>query len=380
MKIAVNARELLKGRMEGIGRYIFETTRQMVLDHPDDEFFFFFDRKYDPSFIFAHNVTPVVIHPQARHPLLWYIWFEIAVPYYLKKYKIDVFYSGDTYLSMKTKVPTLLVCHDVAYKHYPKHIKKIHLNYYENNFAKFHKRADHIVAVSEFTRQDIIKIYDLIPNKVTVGHNASPKGFKPSNSNEQLIIRDRLTGGNPYFIYVGSLHPRKNVVNLIKAFDIFKKQNHTNHKLVLVGRMAWKNEELQEVFATTEHKDDIIFTGHVSNDDLPKYLASAEALTYVSVFEGFGIPILEGMSSGTPVITSNVSSMPEVAGNAALLIDPHDPTSIATGMQRIICEPKLRDSLIAKGYERVKVFSWKKTADHIYKQMNKLNLSPSNAL
>ncbi len=372
MKIAVNARELLKGRMEGIGRYIFETTRQMVLDHPDDKFFFFFDRKYDPSFIFADNVTPVVIYPQARHPLLWYIWFEIAIPYYLKKYKIDVFYSGDTYLSMKTKVPTLLVCHDIAYKHYPNHIKKIHLDYYENNFSKYHHRADHIVAVSEFTRQDIIKLYKLDPNKVSVGHNATPKGFQSASSNEKIKIRKKLTNDKPYFIYVGSLHPRKNVVNLIKAFDLFRKQHNTNHKLILVGRMAWNNEALKEVYNTTEYRDDIIFTGQVSNEELPKYLASADALTYVSVFEGFGIPILEGMSSGTPVITSNVSSMPEVAGDAALLIDPHDPMSIADGMWKIISDKDFKNDLITKGYERVKAFSWQKTADHIYSELKKL--------
>jgi len=372
MKIAINARELLKGRMEGIGRYIFETTRQMVLDHPDDEFFFFFDRKYDASFIFADNITPIIVYPQSRHPLLWYIWFEITIPYYLKKYEIDAFYSGDTYLSMKTKVPTLLVSHDVAYKHYPKYIKKIHLDYYENNFAKFHKKADHIVAVSEFTRQDIIKIYNLNPAKVSVGHNATPLGFLPKTEEEKTSIKNNLTEGCPYFIYVGSLHPRKNVVNLIRAFDKFKKDHQSVHKLVLVGRMAWKNEELQDVFITTEYRNDIIFTGHVSNIKLPKYLAAADALTYVSVFEGFGIPILEGMSSGTPVITSNVSSMPEVAGKAALLIDPHDPNSIAEGMWQIVYNTELRDRLITKGYERVKAFSWKKTADHIYKELEKL--------
>jgi len=372
MKIAINARELLKGRMEGIGRYIFETTRQMVLDHPEDEFYFFFDRKYDPSFIFADNVTPIIVYPQSRHPILWYIWFEIAIPYYLKKYKIDAFYSGDTYLSMKTKVPTLLVCHDVAYKHYPDHIKKIHLDYYENNFAKFHKRADHIVAVSEFTKQDIIRIYNLEEEKITVGHNATPTGFLAKSEEEKTRIKNELTQGNPYFIYVGSLHPRKNVINLIRAFDHFKKTHKTNHKLVLVGRMAWKNEGLQEISNTTEYRDDIIFTGHVSNENLPLYLASADALTYVSVFEGFGIPILEGMSCGVPVITSNVSSMPEVAGDAALLIDPHDPLSISEGMWNIVSNNSLRNDLISKGYERVKIFSWKKTADHIYNQLEKI--------
>lgn len=372
MKIAVNARELLKGRMEGIGRYIYETTKRMVLEHPEDEFYFFFDRAYDPSFIFADNVTPVVVHPQARHPILWYLWFEWGVPYYLKKYNIDVFYSGDTYACMKTSVPTLIVCHDIAYKHYPDHLRKSHKKYYQKNFPNFHKKANHIVAVSNYTKEDIVATYGLQPDKVSIGHNATPTGFAPISDDQKQEVKNDLTDGNPYFIYVGSLHPRKNVVNLIKAFDLFKIENGTNHKLVLVGRMAWKNEALKKTYETTVHRDEIIFTGHITNQQLPKYLAAAEALTYVSVFEGFGIPILEGMSSGTPVITSNVSSMPEVAGDAALLVDPHDPKSIADGMTRIISELKLRKDLISKGKQRTQLFSWDKTADHIYQELKKI--------
>ncbi|MEM9545581.1 MAG: glycosyltransferase family 1 protein [Bacteroidota bacterium] len=369
MRIAVNARELLKGRMEGIGRYIYETSKRMVLDHPEDEFFFFFDRACDSSFIFSENVTPVVVHPQARHPILWYLWFEWSVPYYLKKYNIDVFYSGDTYLSMKTKVSTLIVCHDIAYKLYPNHLRKSHLKYYRNNFPKFHKKADHIVAVSEFTRQDIIQTYNLDPAKVSVAGNATPSGFAPLEEEEKKLVRQELTDGKPYFIYVGSLHPRKNVVKLINAFDQFKKEHKTDHKLVLVGRLAWKNEQLNKTYETTTYRDDIILTGHIMKQQLPRYMASAEALTYVSVLEGFGIPLLEAMSSGTPVITSNVSSMPEVAGDAAILVDPHDPKSIASGMYEIISNEPLKKELVSKGFDRAKEFSWKKTADHIYQEL-----------
>ena len=154
--------------------------------------------------------------------------------------------------------------------------------------------------------------------------------------------------------------------------DLFKIENSTDHKLVLVGRMAWKNEELKKTYETIVHREDIIFTGHISNEQLPRYLAAAEALTYVSVFEGFGIPILEGMSSGTPVITSNVSSMPEVSGDAALLIDPHDPRSIAAGMQEIVSNRELRQELISKGKERAKIFSWSNTSKHIYQELKKI--------
>jgi len=372
MKIAVNARTLLIGRMEGVGRYIYETTKRMVLSHPDDEFFFFFDRPYDDHFIFADNVTPMVVYPPARHPILWHLWFEWSVPYYLKKYNIDVFYSGDTYLSMKTKIPTLLVCHDIAYRHYPNHLRKSHLRYYQNHFPKYHRKADHIVAVSEFTKRDIVDAYGISPDKVSVGYNATPNGFAPTDENQKIEIRTSLTDGKPYFIYIGSLHPRKNVVNLIKAFDLFKTAHQTDHRLVLVGRMAWKNEELQSTHDKIKHKEDIIFTGHLTNNQLPAFLSASDALTYVSVFEGFGIPILEGMSSGVPVITSNVSSMPEVAGDAALLIDPHDPQSIVSGMYEIISNPALRADLIHKGIQRAKEFSWDQTAQHIYGQLSKI--------
>lgn len=372
MKIAVNTRELLKGRMEGIGRYIYETTRQMVLDHPEDEFYFFFDRKFDESFIFAENVTPIVVYPQARHPILWYLWFEWSVPYYLKKYDINVFYSGDTYASMKTNIPTLLVCHDIAYKHYPNHLRASHLAYYQKNFPKFHKKADHIVAVSEYTRKDIIDTYSLAPDKVSIGHNATPKGFSPLNEVQKQTVKDNLTSGAPYFIYVGSLHPRKNVVKLIQAFDKFKKQYSTPHKLVLVGRMAWKNEELKHTYQSTEYRDDIILTSHVSNNNLPKYFGAADALTYVSVFEGFGIPLLEAMSSGTPVLTSNVSSMPEVAGDAAVLVDPHDPQAIVDGMHLIVSDKDLQKELVRKGLRRVQDFSWSKTSNHIYQKLRSI--------
>ena len=358
--------------MEGVSRYIYETTKVLAQIEEVDKLYLFFDRKFDSNFIFSKKVIPVVIPPQARHPILWDIWFEIAVPYYLKKYKIDAFYSGDTYLSLKTAVPTLLVSHDIAYAHYPEHIKKIHLKYYKKYFPKFHKRADHIVAVSEFTRQDIIKTYDLNPDKVSVGYNACPKGFMPLKDNEKQNIRNLISNGKPYFIYVGSLHPRKNVVTLIKAFDQFKKQYNSDEKLVLIGRMAWKNDELKNISNSISCKNDIIFMGQVSHDDLPKYVASSIALTYVSLFEGFGIPILEAMSCDTPVITSDKSSMPEVGGDAAYYVNPNKTESIVKAMHNVSTDDHLRQEMIKKGKKRVNYFSWDNTGNHIYEMLKKI--------
>lgn len=370
MKIGVNCRELLAHRMEGIGRYIHQTTKQMVLDHPEDQFYFFFDRPYDEQFIFADNVTPIVLRPQARHPILWYLWFEHSIPSALKKYEIDVFYSGDTYLSLKTAVPTLLICHDVAYMHYPDHIRWSHLKYYKHYFPKFHRRADHIVAVSEFTRQDVISKYKLPPAKVTVGYNATPPGFKVLSPEEKQTQRAKYAEGKPYFIFVGSLHPRKNLVRLINAFDQFKSQTGSDHKLVLVGRFAWKNKELTEAYKSLQHASDIVITGTI-HEGIQSIIAGSDGLYYVSLFEGFGIPILEGFSSGVPVVTSNISSMPEVAGECAIMINPKDQKAISDTMVDLTKVPYSKEKLeLAK--QRAATFTWKQTADHIYSHISKL--------
>jgi len=370
MNIGVNCRILNASRMEGISRYIHETTKRMVLSHPEDQFFFFFDRPYDEQFIFADNVTPVVIGPQARHPILWYLWFEHSIPAALKKHNVDVFYSGDTYLSLKTKVPTLLVCHDVAYMHYPDHIRWSHLKYYRHYFPQFHEAADHIVAVSEYTRQDIISKYKLAPEKVTVGYNATPPGFNPLSDAEKQVQRDTYASGKPYFIFVGSLHPRKNLVRLVKAFDHFKTQTNSDFKLVLIGRFAWKNKELKATFESLKHAADIIMTGTIHKGIQP-IIAGSDGLYYVSLFEGFGIPILEGFSSGVPVVTSNISSMPEVAGDCAIMVDPTDEKAIANTMVELATVPYCSQKLHA-AQERATTFTWQLTADHIYTHLRRI--------
>jgi len=371
MRIGVNCRELLAHRMEGICRYINETTKRLVLSHPEDEFYFFFDRPYDEQFIYADNVTPVVIGPQARHPILWYLWFEHSLPAALKKYKIDVLYSGDTYLSLKTDVKTLLICHDLAYLHYPSHIRWSHLKYYRHYFPKFHNRADHIVCVSQYTKDDVVAKYGVDPSKVSVGYNATPPGFRGRSEAEKQGQRDIHADGKPYFIFVGSLHPRKNLVRLIKAFDRFKKESDHPHKLVLVGRFAWKNEELQATLHDITCADDIVMKGSI-HEGIQPIVGGSDGLFYISLFEGFGIPILEGFSSKVPVVTSTVSSMPEVAGDCAILVDPTDVKAISTAMERLAIDPPSSDYL-QRAADRAQTFTWQQTADHIYQQLQRLH-------
>jgi len=359
---------LLKHRMEGICRYIHETTRRMVEAHPEDEFIFFFDRPFHPSFIYGPNVTPVVIPPPTRDPILWKIWFDYAIPRALKKYKADVFLSGDTYMSLKTDVPTVLVSHDIAYHHFPEHLPRRVLNYYRKCFPKFHQKAAHIIAVSEFTKQDIIKAYHLDPKKISVAYNAAPEGFSPFSYEEKVRVRNKFSYGKPFFIYVGSIHPRKNIKNMILGFQEFKKKG-SDHNLIILGRKAWNFAEYE---ALMDSRKDIIWLDG-NQIDPREVLPAAEALIYVSLHEGFGIPILEAMRSDIPVITSKVSSMPEVAGDAAILVDPNSVFSIRDGFDHMTSSDEIV-SMIQKSRKQVEKFSWDESAATIYDQIIKVKV------
>ncbi|MBK7806497.1 MAG: glycosyltransferase family 4 protein [Saprospiraceae bacterium] len=365
MRIGVNARLLLSENMEGIPRFTFETTRQMALDHPEDDFILFFDRKVKSNFDFPPNVQKIVIPLQARHPVLWYIWFELLVPLYLKKHQIDVFYSADGYLSLRTGIPTVMVMHDLAYLHFPSHISFATLKFYQYFVPKYLNRADTVIAVSEFVKNDIIARFRLGKNKVKVAYNAVSRKIQIKEVIVPAGIQSELEN-HPYFLYVGALHPRKNIIGLIRGFHHFNATQNGKYRLVLAGRMAWKTDDIKrEIDASC----DVIYIGMISESLKYQLLTKAEAMTYVSWFEGFGIPILEAMSTGCPVITSSVTSMPEVAGDAALLADPSDIGSISNAMQQVTGNVELRSKLIEKGYKRVGEFNWKVSAKIIYKEL-----------
>jgi len=370
MNIAVNTRVLLSHRMEGVSRYIYETTKRIVKLNPQHHFYFLFDRSYDPKFVFEENVNPLIISPPTRHPFLWHCWFEHRLPKVFKKYKIDVFLSPDNFLSLSTDIPTVLVSHDLAYEHFPEQLRFGTKWFYKKNGIRFHQRANKIVAVSQSTKDDIVKTFAIDENKIVVGHNSAPDGFSTITPTEKQQQLDKWTAGQPYFIYVGSIHPRKNIVNLLKAFDHFKESDQSNQQLILVGRKAWKNDKLSSAFDNMKFKDQVQF--HENIPDVRPMMAAATAMVYVSSFEGFGIPILEAFHSSIPVITSNISSMPEVAGDAALLVDPFDPRSIAAAMGKITTDSATAESLIRLGNERKDFFSWDKTSKIISDELNKL--------
>ena len=371
MRIAVNTRLLLKGKLEGIGWFTYQTLERIVRNHPEHEFFFFFDRPYDPSFVFASNVTPVVVHPQARHPVLFYLWFEWSIPFMLRKYKIDLFLSPDGYLSLSTKVPTCVVIHDLAFEHYPDHYVGSHRIYWRHYSPLFARKATRIATVSTFSKGDICKRYGIAPEKVDVVFNGAHDEYRPLSYEEREEVKKQYADGCEYFVFAGAIHPRKNIANLLKGFVAFKKHQRTNMKLVIVGRPAWKYDEVEEMRATMPYKDDVKWVGYMNIDKLSKVIGGAYALVYASLFEGFGIPILEALQCGVPGVVSNTSSMPEVAGDAALLVDPTDPADIADKMHLIYKDEALRARLIRNAPAQVQKFNWDASAKKLWECMMK---------
>ncbi len=370
MRIAINTRMLLPNKLEGIGWYTYEVVRRMVEAHPEHQFIFFFDRAYDPEFVFAPNVEPVVLHPPARHPFLFMIWFDWAIPRALKRHRADLFFSPDGFLSLRTTVPTLLTVHDLAYKHFPHQVSRLDRWYYQRFMPRFMQRAEKIVTVSEATRHDVIES-GIDPGKVSVSYNGANPRFTVQGEEDRQRIREEFTQGEAYFLYVGAIHPRKNVTRLVRAFTRFKATTGQPHRLVLLGRMAWMAEDTRAAIAESAYRDEIIQVGY-QGDDLPAFYSGAEALVYVSLFEGFGIPIVEAMGCETAVITSDRSSMAEVAGDAAILVDPESEGAIAEGMARLVQEPGLRTTLIQRGQERRKQFDWDRTAREVWSLLEEM--------
>lgn len=362
---------MLKDKLEGIGWFTYESLKRIVASHPEHEFFFIFDREHDSGFVFADNVTPVVTGPPARHPLLHYIWYEISIPRALKKINPDIFISPDAFLSLSSKYPDLFIVHDLNFEHFPKHMPWLWRKYYSYFTPRYAKKATRIATVSEFSKTDIVNQYGIDPEKIDVVYNGSGEKFLPVTEEEKIKTKKEYSNERDYFVFVGALNPRKNLGNIFKAFDSFKSNHKTNIKFVVVGEKMYWTDDIKSAFDNMKHKLDVIFTGRLEPEELSKVVGSSIALVYASFFEGFGIPIIEAFNAEVPVITSNVASMPEIAGGAALLVDPKSVEQIAGAMHRISGDSDFARSLVEKGKLRKKDFSWERTAENLWGAMEK---------
>lgn len=371
MNIAVNTRLLIRDKLEGIGWFTYETLKRITRQHPEHTFHFIFDRKFTDEFVFSDNIVPHVLPPQARHPFLYVTWFDVSIPVLFTRIKPDLFLSPDGMLSLNTSVKSLPVIHDLNFEHYPEDIPKLTRNYYRRYFPRFAKKGVRVATVSEFSKQDLIKTYGIAENKIDVVLNGANENYQPTSPNRQIQTRKIYASGCQYFLFIGSLHPRKNLANLFYAFNDYKSETGFDTKLMIVGQKKWWTEEIQKAYKYCSFQEDIIFTGRLSTVELRNVIGSALAMVYVSIFEGFGIPILEAMYCDTPVVTSNITSMPEVGGDAVITVNPFSIESIKDGLVAVAKDEKLRAALVKKGRERRKIFSWQKTSERLWSSIEK---------
>lgn len=366
MRIAVNARHMMRDRLEGIGTVTDEIMKRITKDHPDDAFDYYFDRAPDRDFLHYANVTGYSFFPPARLPVLIRYWMDNPVRRHVMKQHADVFFSPDGFLPMNLRIPKVTMVHDIGFLRNPLHVTPMIRKFYAERMPVFVKEADHIITVSHFSKAEMMEVYNLSSDKVSVVYNGVSPLFSPLPPDKIQEVRDQYFDGFAYFLYLGSIHPRKNIHTLIRAFEKFKEDTGSEFHLVIAGRPSWYTKEIFDHVRKSKWENEIHATGFVAADAAKKMIASAHALIYPSRYEGFGLPVIEAMASHTPVICSNVASLPEIAGGAALYFDPGDMEELVGRMKEITTDQALRQKLISAGKERIKLFSWDTAAGATY--------------
>jgi len=315
-----------------------------------------FDYIKFPSENYSVNVIPI---PQ-RLITLWWMMSDYP-PLEKVAGECDIYQISEICVQPVKKAKRVAFIHDLTTILYPDHHVKSNVFLHKERFKNIHK-IDAILTNSEYTKKDIVEHLQIKPEKVFVTYLGADEKFKPLDalSVNPIIAKYRIQ--KPYILFVGTLEPRKNVQNIIKAFNQLKKTHKIPHQLVLAGQKGWKFDDIFKEIELSEFKSDIIHIGYADDSDVPALMSGAEVFVYPSLYEGFGLPVLEAMKCGVPVITSNISSMPEVGGDACLYVEPESVSQLADKLLMLINSKDLQAELSKKGIKRAGFFSWEKCA------------------
>lgn len=352
------------GNRSGIGTYTYELARRLR-DGDGLAFsgnvFRFLNRGQQAA---ALREMTFPIHTQASMSYGIYrrIWHMLPIPYTMLFPKADLNIFFDYIVPPRVSGRIMTTIHDMTYLRFPETMGRRNLDRIRSDIDSSVERSDRILTVSEFSKREIVELLGIAPEKVHVVYNA------PSISSEMVpldSLQKKYGISAPYLLYVGTIEPRKNVLRLLHAFAQLKEEAGIPHQLVLAGGMGWRTEEFQRAVSASRWKDQIILTGYVSGAEKNALYRYADAFVFPSLYEGFGIPPLEAMSFGCPVVCSDAASLPEVVGEAGVYVKPEDVSSIAQGIWSVIYSPEHRETLAEKGREQIQKFSWEQSAKEL---------------
>ncbi|MCS6825010.1 MAG: glycosyltransferase family 4 protein [Caldilinea sp.] len=367
MRIGVDTR-LMHYQPAGISRYTGHLLQALAELNKEDEFIIFQHPKHRSPLIQQANFRRAALFAPVHHR-----FEQIFLAAELLRFRLDLIHSTDFIPPLYSPVAAVITVHDLAFLHYPHFLTAKSAAYY-GQIDKAVVKAAHIIVPSEYTRQDLIAQLGVPAHKVTVIHEAANPIFKPLPYQETLAAVQKRHGLSERFVLcVGTIEPRKNINGLLQAFAHLRNKYRQNEvMLAIAGGKGWLYDETIEMVKTLNLQPWVRFLGRVSDDELHQLYVAARCHVHPAYYEGFGLPPLEAMACGTPTIVSNVSSLPEVVGDAALLVNPLDVEEIAVAMQRLLTDDDLHAELRQKGLRRARIFSWERAARRtldVYRQV-----------
>jgi glycosyltransferase involved in cell wall biosynthesis len=360
VRVAIDARKL---HDFGIGTYVRNLINELARQDDDAEYVLLCPASdADALSALGPRFRPHVVRAgnySARE--------QWAVPWSLARTRVDLFHAPHYVVSPFTPCPFVVTIHDCIHLRFPQYLpSRAALTYARRIMRSAARRAARVLTVSQASKDDILHYLDVPGDKVEVIYNApDPRLAGEPTVDEVAHVRERFQLNAPFILYTGNIKPHKNVDRLIEAFSLLRAQGRTDCKLLIIGDEISKYPNLRRLVHKHQLHAHVRFLGFVPDATLAVLYRLAAVFVFPSLYEGFGLPPLEAMAAGAPVITSNVSSLPEVVGDAALLIDPTDPPAIADAMNRVLTDPALRDDLVRRGRARVQAFSWSRSVARI---------------
>lgn len=367
MRVAIDYTSAIY-QVAGIGRFTRSLVHALAEIDRDTEYLLVYaapPRGVQPAIPDAPNFSGHRIPLPDR--LLTIAWqrLRIPVPVDLATGPLDIFHSPDFVLPPVWRTPTVLTVHDLAFLLRPECAEQKLREYLEKAVPRSVAKADFVLADSENTQDDLIVLLGVPPSKVEVIPGGVDPRFTPIKDPESERVRREVTGGAPYILSVGMIEPRKNLGRLIDAFARIKAAHGLPHKLVLAGKRGWLSDDIYRRAAESPNTRDIVFPGFVPESALPGLYGASDLFAFPSLYEGFGLPPLEAMASGVPVVVSRSSSLPEVVGTAALMVDPESTEQLAEAMALSILDADLRKRMVTDGLLRAKQYSWRAAAERM---------------